>query len=373
MTKFGIGVGRSTHTLVTVYQEDGMEPQVSEQYVPNDYSGAMEVVSVVSENGNPRQVVFTGNVRWGTPFAALLKEKSVEPHYYRFLAERGQRGKVGNVAKSLATILITGIQTRPYFQQKQEPRREEQLPHVCRLASEYLEATDQVRIAKHHLLDGMVILFPEAVKAGTTEKKGVELPVPNPQPPELFTKKMRPVLENPNPFALETMADAPDVIRELAARSLGRWVPSDFRRQVMENHRLNLANYDTQLARKEIQLETLRSMVAGDPLLREYGDGDIITVLSALIGWRQWPNWRELRRYCGLDVSRLDSTGKHRISRVRPPIRQYLYLFMSMTKQGREIAAQVKNTREDGTRRPHLRVKRLEKVLKTFWYTCLRG
>lgn len=379
MTKFGIGIGRSTHTLVTVHQEDGQEPDVEEQYIPNDLSGVVDVAKVVFGNGSISEVVFTGNIRWGTPFAAALKGEGIEPYYYRFQAERGKRGRVGNVAKSLMQILTTGVRSRPYFLQKQEAGLdgEEKLPSTVRIAREYLDATDQVRTAKHHVLDGLVILFPEAVKSETTEKRdGTVLPVPEPQPPGLFTKKMEPVLANPDPFELTTDEDVPEAIRTLAKCSLGRWVSQDFRAQVSENYRRDLRNYYTQLARKEAKTEELCELMAGHPLVIMYGGGDIIVVVAALIGWRMWPKksgWRELRHYCGLDVSRLDSMGKPRISRVRPEIRQYLYLFMSMTKAGREIAAEVTNVREDGTRRPHLRVKRIEKVLKTFWYACLRG
>jgi len=375
MTKFGIGIGRNTHTLVAVSQEDGQEFEAVEQYVPNDYSGAMDAVEIISANGNPKQVVFTGNIRWGTPFAAMLREQGIEPLYCRFMAERGKRGRVGNVANSLVTILTTGVRSRPYFLQKQTVLEDEaeKLPHTYRVALEYLEATDQVRQAKHHVLDGLVILFPEAVKSEGKEVDGAALPVPEPQPPGLFTKKMEKVLANPDPFALECDLEVPDAISTLAARSLGRWVPKDFRAQVAATYRRDLANYYSQARRKEEKLAELRELMAEHPLVVEYGGGDTITVVAALIGWRMWPHWRELRRYCGLDVSRLDSMGKPRISRVRPQIRQYLYLFMSMTTAGKEIAARVANVREDGTKRTHLRVKRLEKVLKTFWYACLRG
>ncbi len=378
MTKFGIGIGRNTHTVVAVSQEQGQEPEVTERFVPNDHSGAMDVAELVSANGSPKQVVFCGNVRWGTPFAAMLRELGIEPLYYRFMAERGKRGKVGNVAKSLVTILTAGALARPYLLQKQELPDEAELiaklPNTHRVALEYLEATDAVRQAKHHVLDGLVLLFPEAVRTEQAKKgpDGEALPVPEPQPPGLFTKGMERVLENPDPFALATDLEVPDAISTLAACSLGRYVPEDYREQVAANYQRDLRNYYVQLARKQGKMEELRALMEGHSLLAEYRDGDIITVIAALIGWRKWPHWRELRRYAGLDVSRIDSTNAPRISRVRPPIRQYLYLFMTMTTAGKEIAARVSNTREDGSRRPHLRVKRLEKVLKTFWRTCLK-
>ncbi|MBI2052376.1 MAG: hypothetical protein HYT38_01705 [Candidatus Sungbacteria bacterium] len=375
MIKFGIGIGRNTHTLVMVDVQPDQEPKVvvTEQYVPNSYSGAMDVVSIVSSNGNPRQVVFTGNIRWGTPFAAMLRNKDIEPFYYRFMAERGQRGRVGNVAKSLVTILTTGVRSRPYFLQKQTVAEgeAEKLPHTHRVALEYLKVTDQVRQTKHHVLDGLVVLFPECVRSEGRKVGGETLPVPQPQPPGLFTKGMQLVLANPDPFELDHHYGVPVEVRVLAANSLGRWVPQDFRAQVMSTYQCDLTNYYAQLERKETKMAELRELMAEHPLVVKYGGGDIITVVAALIGWRTWPYWRELRRYCGLDVSRLDSTGKPRISRVRPQIRQYLYLFMSMTKVGKEMAAEVTNVRQDGTKRTHLRVKRLEHVLKAFWRECL--
>mgnify|MGYP001569946533 CR=1 FL=1 len=384
MTKFGIGIGRNTHTLVTFHQDAGGDV-VIKHHIPNDHSGVMKVVELVSGNNSPKQVVFTGNVRWGTPFAGSLKDQGVEPLYFRFLAERGQRGRVGNVAESLVKVFTSGAQARPYFLHRsdlspeemaaEEAERWADLPTSHRLALEYCEVTNEVRRVKHHVLDGLVILFPECVKSDKpgTADDGDALPVPEPQPPGLFTKGMMRVLDNPDPFELENDPDVPEAIQTLAARSLGRSLPSNYRAQVMASYLEHLRDYRAQLVRKESKMDELRAMMSGHPLLAHYGDGDIMTVVAAFIGWRQWPNWRELRHYCGLDVSRMDSKGKLRISRVRPPIRQYLYLFMTMTKVGREIAAEVETTRPDGTRRKHLRVKRLEHLLKALRQTCLKG
>ena len=68
-----------------------------------------------------------------------------------------------------------------------------------------------------------------------------------------------------------------------------------------------------------------------------------------------------MRRYAGLDVSRLDSTGKFRTSRVRTEIRQYLYLLTTMTKEGRETVAGRKGKN-----------KRLEHLLKQLRHRGLR-
>ena len=180
--------------------------------------------------------------------------------------------------------------------------------------------------------------------------------MPEPQPPDLFTKKMEPVLSNPDPLVLENTSGIPETVKVLAQNSLGRFVPQDEREKIMTDYWVALAVFRRALEVKENKIDVLAAAVEKHSLLKRFGDGDIMIVLTGLLGWREWPHWRELRRFCGLDVSRMDASGKMHISRVRPEIRQYLYLFMSMTKEGREMVLGLKG-----------RVKKIERILKRMW------
>lgn len=352
----GIGVGRSTHTLVRV---DGTG-RVEQSFIPNCLAGVEKVVEVLADDEAEKKVAFLGNHRWAMPFAYALKERGIQCFYFPIKMERGSRGRIGGVVKVLGTALMSNIRPRPFFQERKIWMAPEQESRTYRLASEYLQVANEVREAKHHVLDGLSILFPELVPAGTTSKvvkgKRVDLPLPQPQPPGLFTKRMMPVLAKPDPLKLSEDPLVPWTVRELARKSLGRYLPKDLREQTMAGHQQALINYYQQVEYKEGKLQALKEAVSQHRLVQIFGEGDIISVVVAFLGWRAWPYWRELRRFCGLDVSRIDSKGRPRISRVRPEIRQYLYLLAIRTKIGREVTKDVKR-----------RVKKIERLLKYLW------
>jgi len=133
---------------------------------------------------------------------------------------------------------------------------------------------------------------------------------------------MRPVLENPNPLAFAQNNGVPETVKILALQSLGRSIPANVRGSETESLRSFVAKYDVGTRTKEEKMEELRVIFETHPAVSEFGGGDLIIVVLAFLGWRTWPHWRELRRYCGLDVSCADGNGKLHISRVRPHIRQ---------------------------------------------------
>ena len=360
--KLGIAVGRNTHTLVTT--GDG---KARKEYLANDHVGLAKALEHI-RTGGYKEITFLGNRRWATPFACALRANGIECRYLA-VQTRGERGAKGNVGSLLAKLLESEIKGRPFFTERVESQPKttgpEQMPATYRLALEYLDATNQVRRLKHHVLDCLAVLFPEVVKAGKTEvgrgETSVALPIPEPQPPDVFGKKMRVVFEDPNPESLAERKDVPEAVRMLAQKSLGKFVPADLRKKTGEDLTSHLATYDKAVVLKESKIVELRERIQKHPLADQFSGGDLITVLLGLLGWRAWPHWRELRRYAGLDVSRLDSTGKFRTSRVRTEIRQYLYLLTTMTKEGRETVAGRKGKN-----------KRLEHLLKQLRHRGLR-
>jgi len=324
--KIGLAIGKATHAVVVVG-----ETETSQLYIANSEKGAKTLLELLSEKCLS-QVTIGGNKRWGTPLAYYLSANGISIRYLNMKQERGARGKKGNISSSLINALRAGVNTFPFFklQPTQDVGHEREEHKNVRLAREYLDACDKGRQIKHHLLDCLAVVFPECVPSKITEKRTkdgvIALPVPEPHPPSVFGKKMRPVLECPNPFMLENNETINEHIRALAKMSLGRSIPESDRLREIDAHRTFVKQYDEWMDIKEKKMVAIRYAVGNHPAVAEFGGGDSIFVVLALLGWTPWPHWRQLRRYAGLDVSCVDAKGRPRISRVRGEIRQYLYL-----------------------------------------------
>jgi hypothetical protein len=331
--------------------------------VPNSIHGVKKVIELL--NGQ-KEVVFIGNRRWGTTFALALSSFGIEPLYYP-LSIKG-RGRVGALSKVFVSLVERQVKPKRFFEKYE--KKEEFNPSFnpseidsYRLALEYIQATNEVREAKHHLLDHLRVLFPEIVpiKTISQEKRGATILLPVKSVPDIFTKKMERVLWNPAPEFLATEDDLPEEIRELARGSLGRYLPYDLKEKTLVSYKEALRNYFEQVNVKGRKLQELRDRVKNHRLVKIFNQSESICVLVGLLGWRTWPNWRELRRFAGLDVSRIDSKGRPRISRLRPEIRQYLFLLLK-TNLGKRLTKDVKG-----------RVKKIERMLKYLWKEELKN
>ncbi|HBV33453.1 TPA: hypothetical protein DEB72_02965 [Patescibacteria group bacterium] len=340
-------IGRNTHTVVMG------EDRVVE--VANSSAGLEKVRELALSNSGAVQ--FMGNRRWAIPLASALKERGIEPKY---LAVETKAGSRGGFKKTALKFLEQGVEGRPFFLEKRPSGPPPGSNMSWNEAAEtYLTAANNVRRAKHNLLSNLSVLFPEVVKPSSGDiKKG--RPVPNPAPSDLWTKKMRPVLENPDPFCWDNSTSLP-IVAELAQQSLGKFVQASDRNEY--RRRYNQALYEFNMAEKEKDkaMEKLKGLVAEHALVKAFPDSEIVVVLAGLVGWREWSNWRELRSYCGLAVTRIDSKGKARTSRVRPHTRMYLYLLATRTKRGKVLAG-------DATKR----IKRIQHLLKKLWQGALR-
>lgn len=341
-------IGRSTHTVVM-----GVDAVVE---VANSAEGVAIIKQLASANG--RTVQFLGNRRWAIPAASALSQDGFVPMYLAVETKTGVRGGFKKIALAL---LEKGVRGRAFFSEK---RPVQGLPPGANMswnetAETYLHASDAVRRAKHHLLSNLAVLFPEVVKPSATEiKKG--RPVPQPAPSDLWTKKMRPVLESPDPYFWENDSTLP-VVAQLAGKSLGKFVSAFDRNEYRRRYNQALNEFNMAVKEKNTAMEKLQGLVKDHALLKAFPDSDIAVVLVGLLGWRQWPSWPELRSYCGLAVTRMDSKGKPRISRVRPGTRMYLYLLATRVRKGKVLAGDAKK-----------RVKRIERLLKKLWQGALR-
>ena len=334
-----VAIGRNTHTLVWKEAED-----FEEQPIANSEEGARYALQM-----RPDQILFVGNREWAIAMAHWLRTAGIE---VRYLAKPTEKGSRQSMAKFARAALGSGITGRFFFEEKRPSAQEEEHPWY-RTAREYLSATNEVRRAKHLILSDLSVLFPEGVKPSLAEqKKG--LPVPQPTPPDIWTKKMQPVLENPDPRILRlSRGGVPAEVRTLASRSLALSLSGEVRGRYEVLHKGHLANLRHWEARKIEAMERLQKMVGEHPMAADWPMSDSVVVVIGLLGWRKWPHWRELRSFAGLAVTRLDSRGKPRISRVRGEVRQYLYLLATRTKLGKELAGPAKK-----------RVKRIERLLK---------
>src|SRR3989344_2414043 len=281
--RVGIGVGKQTHTLVRFEKADGTLQVASKQYISNSADGLDELVQSLNGCG---EVTFLGNHRWATPLACALQGREIKCTYFPLTTERGKRGRTGDVGEMLRKRLISGIAPRPFFaaRKDRDVKVEPELPTSYRIGLEYLDAANRVRILKHQILDCLGVLFPEAVRAGTTTQKPreggeIKLPVPQPQPPDLWTKKMRSVLQNPDPFSLAESSDTPPEIRQLAAKSLGRYVPAELRQKSAADLAKFLREYDDHVVLKDRKLGSVHDAASTHPLYELFEAGDVIAVL----------------------------------------------------------------------------------------------
>ncbi|KKR18054.1 MAG: hypothetical protein UU65_C0003G0060 [candidate division CPR2 bacterium GW2011_GWC1_41_48] len=356
----GIAMHRNFFTVV----KDDEEIQVA-----NDHAGLREVEKAAKKSGVSR-IVFVGNKRWATPLAYSLRARGFEIFYISIKTDGNKRGPAGSVEKTLKSALNMGMSGFSFFGGLNHAKTaSEHEPFIVQLAKRYLELTNEGRRIKHDILDRMVVLFPEVIKVGGSNDK----PIPLPQPPIWTTKKMRHVLEDPFPESLKKSSLIPEV-RKLAAKSLALDIPIDFRKGEAEKLKESLARFDEIALLKEEAHRRLRNEFDLHPAMDDFG-GNTIVLLLGLLAWRRWENWRELRSYCGLAVTRMDSKGKPRISRKRGEIRQYLYLLATTSKRGKEIARNIGIAAvltDEEKKRKLRRVKQLERLLKYLWKEYLR-
>ncbi len=361
----GLAVGKSTHTVVALNTDEG----TTKMFVANSQAGLKKIINILQER-EEKSIVLAGNRRFAVPLAYGLKQLGIKVFYYSLPTEREKRGKVGSIASKLPLVLQNqNLKLRPFFQES--PHRTvnpEKLPSF-RLAIEYGRKTKELQSIILQLYDHLAILFPEIVPIKKTSirqgEKNISLPVPEPKSPGLFTIKMRPALQNPNPRVLEKMEEIPPSVKILAASSLAKYVPKTIYNETMHRYQRLLARYEQALEEKTMAIEALRQQVENHVLVKLFNDCDTIYVLLGFLGWRSWPHWREIRSFCGLDVTRTDKRGRAHISRKRPEIRRSLYLLATRTNKGKEITQGLKS-------KPHSKVKRIEKLLKFLWAEGLK-
>lgn len=356
-----IAIGRNTHVVVEMYETG----EITKQQVPNSYEGMMSVCDMaVAHKTTP--LLMTGNKQWGTDFACGLLNRGVLVNY---IAKPTQKGARENLPKFAERVLIAeDVFGHPFTADKRPKLGLIEEPHQWyTLCMQYHGATNTVREQKHLVLSTLVRIFPEAVRPPSAEvkkagEKGIPLPDPLPRR-DVWSKKMLPLLENPNPCAWQSDARAEEISPEiivLARKSLGLEISTEAREHYLGLHAQHLADLRAAEETKEYAYEALFEAVAGHALVDAFPDSVMAVTLAGFLGWRKWQRWEWIRSFCGLGVDRFDGE-KHHVNGKRPEIRQALYLLATLTSKGKEFS-----------RGKTHRIKRIETVLRELHKAYLR-
>ena len=358
-----IAIGRNNHTVVRRTPAG----EVTKEFVPNSYEGLVSVCCM-AENHGVTSILMTGNKQWGADLACGLMNRGVKVNY---VAKPTEKGKRENLPKFAERVLVAGdVFGHPFLADKRPSHKtgEPEVPHHWyALCLAYHSATNVVREQKHLVLSGLTRIFPEVVRPPYAEvKQALEqgLPFPNPLPRhDIWTKKMRPVLQAPDPRAWQSevwLNALPAEVIILARKSLGLEISEEALAYYDELHQQRLADLRTAQETKEFTYSVLAEAVASHPLVAAFPDSVIAVTLAGFLGWRTWHKWEWIRSFCGLGVDRFDG-AKHHINGKRPEIRQALYLLATRTRKGREFS-------HDKTHR----IKRIETVLRELHKAYLR-
>lgn len=343
----GIAVGSQSWQIVKVdgtvipappEKKEGEEAPERPEGIPASRDGFAQVMAEV---GDDRKTLIAGNRRWAKALAYALKNAGVEVRYLG--GERAAGQKTDNV-KILKAALAKNFPGFPFFRKVQSGPAEETGHPWIELAARYELANDEIRRAKHRVLDALRLLFPELL---SLEEKLWK------------TKSLEALRGEQWAYFLTEGVDH--------TKSLGGEVPFDEQDQA----RTDLADALKLLADADAKKATVKSeiinTVGEHAAPKAYNDSFTCMMVTLLVGWKTWgrnkKGWRQLRAYAGFSVTRIDAKGKARINRRRPEIRVNLFHLMK-TGRGKEVMNEAM-TRLGKTKMR--RIERMEYILKDIW------
>jgi len=348
-----IGVAVGSQKLKIVFPDAEMETET----VGHNQAGIEQIMTAFAQDGR-NHLVISGNRRWSEALAYSLQARGVTP---RYLGREGGKGEKGGNDRFLKKALSKGVIGRNFFREPHpvDVAKEAESNHPwVMLANEHERLNDEIRRFKHRALDALRLIFPELLTLGS----------------KCWGVKYRRLFQE---CRWDELAQYGLDYRE----SLGQAVPVVKRRAAEED--LKTALFDLKMIeeKRERTKEAVAELVDSHPVVQAYNESFSAMMVILLIGWRSWgvnkKGWLRLRSYAGLSVSRLDSNGKPRISRKRPPIRTNIYhLFGS--GRGKKIIEKALNARRERKREEGLgeselsevklrRVKRIEAILRDIW------
>ena len=285
------------------------------------------------------KVVITGNYQWGLSIAYYLQEKGVE---IRYLGQpQKQRGKKMEGIKYLKEALEKGLRGRPFFKKGVE---EASHPWVA-LAKKYFRIKDDQRRVKHRIQNELRVILPEIFIG---------------KPQKVFSKKGRKLLREKDYWSLLELCDVS------VSALFQEFLPENEKKE-REKQIINLLNDLSELEEKEKKLRREIIEITEGQCITELFNGNFSARLLILqIGWRKWKKFEHLRSYVGLSLTRVDSKGRLRISRVRPEIRTVLYFLLKTNVAKEIISEKMRKLKREKVRLP----KRMEWLLEYIWKNC---
>jgi hypothetical protein len=338
-----------------VDDEDQDEKNDSVLEFPADKSGMMQLLDLAKDHDD-WTIVIAGNYNWAKPLASGLVRFGAEVRYVA--PRRAERGAVQSQVRFLKNALANGVRGRQFFGERHKtlfpPQNgNEEIAHPwIELDNRRVVVMDDLRRVKHWIINQLRVIFPELISLET----------------KLWGKKAMEALVQGNYafFRERYELDYSD--------SLGRYM-SGYDQEQAKTELSRLWGELATIVEQEKALDAgIKRVTGGHAIMSMFEDSDSARRLTLLIGWRTWgrtkDDFRQLRKYAGLAVSRIDSKGKPRISRERPSIRTNLYFFLR-TSEGKRIIeeAAVRLGREVKTMK---RPKRMEILLKEIWRRCLQ-
>ncbi len=276
------------------------------------------------------RLIVAGNYRWGLPFVVTLRSQNpdLELWYHpRPKIEVGQRASFDSVAIEIILKILVNkhVKLRKYFAHRK--RVEQAVPSVPTtyiLAKEYLDCTNKIRIVKHKIYHIIRLIAPELL-----EEAKKELLKHHVLTDYIFSE-------------LERRKNDDTTLSYYVFNNNKDW----YEEQVKK-----LREFNEELKRlidnKNDAFKKLRSAVGNNhPFLifckkfkkRAGSVPDTAYILVAMLGWYRGWNYHKMSEFVGIATH-----GNPHISRVRPEIRQYIYLFMKGTKLGEFIFDWFKN------------------------------
>lgn len=297
-----------------------------------------------TEKIGAKRILICGNWRWALPAARYLIEKGKEIRYLA-LPKKG-RGKKMPLEKTLIRAMEKNLSGRPFFREEKE-----QAPHPWVIkVNEYFKIKGDQRRIKLRINDRLRILVPEAF-AGSINK--------------VFTKKGRKTLKFRDWTGLIELTSGKAFIKE---NLLINFIPKEEIFKLQNEVDELLKGLEDLEEKIEFLKREISAMVEDHPISQMFDGALTAKLLACLIGWRDWPEFRVLRSYCGLALTRIDSKGKLRISRIHPQIRAILFQMMKIKRVQEIVEGKL---RELGRKKAPL-PKRMEILLKEIWKECLK-
>jgi len=303
---------------IIVYKEN---EEIKEDVVNNNINGVKDLIEILNKLQR-NIVIVVGNHEWSKPFVIALKKLAPNIKVVYCPSPKKGRGVKENL-RLLARKIITALDQNKQISFKEyiiEPIKgliEE--PESYTLSLEYTRIVDNIRRIKHKIYSILRYIAPELTEGVERLLKNNKLPT------WIFVFDV-----------IEKIKNDEDMLAFYVYNNN----PVYFNRKVEELKKLFEELEDNLDKKKEKLREISRDIDKNHPLIKLFSEisgrkkiPDSLIVLIGFIGNRKW-GYRSLRKYIGLETIH-PVTGRPRLDRRRPEVRQYVYIVSRTTTLGK--------------------------------------